>query len=443
MLYLLSYNVITEKVSYDVIFMSEEIEIGGAGKDYTFKSYEWNFKEKKFREFGSSVDVVLIAYAISAKHGSEPGAGWAILKAYLENNFKVLLITTSLSKEDIEGYFSNNDENSKYYPNLLIQAFPEAEFRKCRISFPLQVRHLIWNFQILRPMNEFLDFNPKAIFHYTTYSGDWNLNVVHLLKKNARAIWGPVGGSQRIDLRAYRFLGLNGIIEELIRVFVGGFFRFPIKRLIAGRRMVILAANEKTERSYIKTGLVIKCHNIVVNSSDIVSETRNANVHFWCGRLIPLKNCKLAIDFESYLPHGVLIIAGDGPELDNLIKYAKKKGIEHRVRFLGNISRSEVLEYLRTSDAFIFTSLRDSASWALAEAVQSGIKIIALDTPGNRAVTQGAGIHLVPIRFGKIEKEMIRILGISQSEHRKNDLFSRERLANSLNGAVSLLRSQS
>lgn len=102
------------------------------------------------------------------------------------------------------------------------------------------------------------------------------------------------------------------------------------------------------------------------------------------GECIPRKNQKTALKaFASpILEKARLLIVGEGMDLPDLERQAKRLHIENRVIFLGY--RKDVLEILKSADVFLFPSYQEGLSIALLEAMAVGLPIVCSDIRGNR-----------------------------------------------------------
>jgi len=78
------------------------------------------------------------------------------------------------------------------------------------------------------------------------------------------------------------------------------------------------------------------------------------------------------------------VILGEGSQKKRLIRLAENLKIKDRVDFKGVISREALLEYYREADIYISTSLSDSTSVSLLEAMNFGLIPVVTDIPGNR-----------------------------------------------------------
>ena len=76
-----------------------------------------------------------------------------------------------------------------------------------------------------------------------------------------------------------------------------------------------------------------------------------------------------------------LILVGDGPLASQLQLYARQLGIGENVIFMGR--RNDVHKILQALDAFILNSITEGMSYAILEAMASGLPVIATDVGAN------------------------------------------------------------
>ena len=96
-------------------------------------------------------------------------------------------------------------------------------------------------------------------------------------------------------------------------------------------------------------------------------------------RLAPEKNIHLVIDAIAALlpefPHIGLIVAGDGPLLNELTLHASSLGIERSIRFVG--FAEDVRPLYDRCDAFVLASQTEGMPIAVLEAMALGVPIVA------------------------------------------------------------------
>jgi len=113
---------------------------------------------------------------------------------------------------------------------------------------------------------------------------------------------------------------------------------------------------------------------------------RDARLIGLVGRLWPQKGVRDAIwaaDLLKRIRSDVhLLIIGDGPEREALIRYRNNIEIQDRVHFLGH--RDDVLRLMPHFDALWNTSRYEGQSNAILEAMALKVPVVASDIPGNR-----------------------------------------------------------
>lgn len=92
-------------------------------------------------------------------------------------------------------------------------------------------------------------------------------------------------------------------------------------------------------------------------------------------------------------------LIGEGKQKEYLLDLTKKLNVEKYVEFKGRVSDEELLRYYQDSDIYVSTSLSDSTSVSLLEAMASGLVPIVTDIPGNREwIKDGGNGFLFPPR---------------------------------------------
>jgi len=100
------------------------------------------------------------------------------------------------------------------------------------------------------------------------------------------------------------------------------------------------------------------------------------------GSLTNTKRQATAIEAMTSLDEAsTLTIAGDGPESQRLADLVSRLGVEHRVQFLGHVSRERVLDLMAESDVLVHPAAGETFGMVLIEAAQLGLPVIAVDTP--------------------------------------------------------------
>lgn len=97
------------------------------------------------------------------------------------------------------------------------------------------------------------------------------------------------------------------------------------------------------------------------------------------GRLVQTKNQSFVIDvfneFQTMNPNSILVLAGQGPDLNILKDKVKKLKLKEKVLFLGQ--RKDINDIFQAFDLFMLPSLYEGLGMTLIEAQVSGLKCIA------------------------------------------------------------------
>ena len=104
------------------------------------------------------------------------------------------------------------------------------------------------------------------------------------------------------------------------------------------------------------------------------------------GELLPNKNQKTAIlvmkEISKKYPDSKLLIAGNGPELENLKQLINDNNLENYVDFLGYTT--EINKYMNICDCLIACSYREGLPLNVMEAMLCGKPVIASNNRGHR-----------------------------------------------------------
>lgn len=90
---------------------------------------------------------------------------------------------------------------------------------------------------------------------------------------------------------------------------------------------------------------------------------------------------------KNKFPDASLVVAGDGPELNNLIAVAQKYIVVDSVKFLGSISRAETWQLRKSSQVYVLNSTYEGLPHTVLTSFAAEIPVIATNIPGtNEAV---------------------------------------------------------
>jgi glycosyltransferase involved in cell wall biosynthesis len=104
------------------------------------------------------------------------------------------------------------------------------------------------------------------------------------------------------------------------------------------------------------------------------------------GLLIERKGHNFIIEALKDIPDATLLIAGSGPDRQQLENLASRLGVSTRVRFLGNLDREALCEVYNSADALVLASSREGWANVLLEAMACGTPVIGTNVWGTPEV---------------------------------------------------------
>lgn len=107
---------------------------------------------------------------------------------------------------------------------------------------------------------------------------------------------------------------------------------------------------------------------------------------------------------------GRLVMAGDGPERERLMRMARKLGVKDKIDFPGKVSEKEKADLLASCSIFVLPSLFESYGIAAAEAMSYGKPVVATMVGGLPEVVGDAGILIPPKDSVAIAKAIRQLL---------------------------------
>jgi glycosyltransferase involved in cell wall biosynthesis len=131
------------------------------------------------------------------------------------------------------------------------------------------------------------------------------------------------------------------------------------------------------------------------------------------GRLTTQKGQKYLLEavtrLKTVYPRLVLLMIGDGPLKDELVKYARAREVHKNVKFLG--TRRDIPELLSIMDIFVLPSLWEGLGNALIEAMANGKPIITTDIRPIREVVDSEKVGiLVPVKDSEAIASAVEML---------------------------------
>ena len=113
----------------------------------------------------------------------------------------------------------------------------------------------------------------------------------------------------------------------------------------------------------------------------------------FAGRVAKEKNISFLLNILpgilAKIPGVILLIAGNGPDLDYFREEAQKAGVEEDCVFTGYMERTDLALTYTIADVFVFPSLTDTQGLVTLEAMLSGTPVVAIGELGTLMVMGG------------------------------------------------------
>jgi glycosyltransferase involved in cell wall biosynthesis len=140
-----------------------------------------------------------------------------------------------------------------------------------------------------------------------------------------------------------------------------------------------------------------------VNTAKAIANNRSFNFSnfkvLFSGRLTNVKRVDVVLQsfssFNAIYRNSELVILGDGPLKEDLIKMSKELNLENYVKFVGALPYNEALNWFKWADCLLLPS-QHSEGWpkVIAEAMCYGVVCIAVDHGQVAKMLDGRGIIL-------------------------------------------------
>jgi glycosyltransferase involved in cell wall biosynthesis len=165
---------------------------------------------------------------------------------------------------------------------------------------------------------------------------------------------------------------VTGDSESLVRAVVGlGVDERKVRLIVHGVDLRVFHVVENGEKFKEDLG-VSQDHRVVIS-------TRN---------LEPVYDVSTLVKAIPYVigerPNTFFLIVGGGTLRHQLEELVRELGVAENVKFVGSVSNKEMPKFLGSSDVYVSTSLSDTTSVSLLEAMACGLPVVVTDLEGNR-----------------------------------------------------------
>lgn len=335
--------------------------------------------------------ILINAYACGPERGSEPGMAWNWC-CHLAKHCELHIITEGEFRDDIERVLPAME----YGKNMHFYYLPVSD----------KIRRMCWNQGDWRFYYYYAKWQERALVEARRIIDSTHIDVMHQLNmvgfrepgylykiKDKPLVWGPIGGMEQTPVKYLENLAPKSKLKVLLKNCINDWQRKHdrrVKKMIQTSSCVIAATQEALDT-------VCNYHHksdvVHINETGCSSHQRKYKREqhetfdiVWCGRLIYTKRLDLALQAIKCVdaPNVCLHVVGTGGERENADAraLAVRLGIEKKVKWHGLIPNEEVQRLMQAADLFFFTSIKETTSTVILEAIQNGLPILCFDAFG-------------------------------------------------------------
>lgn len=176
----------------------------------------------------------------------------------------------------------------------------------------------------------------------------------------------------------------NSTLKSLLGTYEGYYYR---KHNIYTKKINhIITPSDFFKEKFIKDGInkdkISTLHNFI-ETEEYDVETKDEGYALYFGRLSREKGIYNLINAFSQLDEGLLYVAGEGPEEDEIKRIIKEKHLENRIILLGFLNKEKMKETIRNCKFVILPSTcNENCPYSIVEAMAMGKTVIASDRGG-------------------------------------------------------------
>jgi glycosyltransferase involved in cell wall biosynthesis len=339
------------------------------------------------------VKVLLSVFQCAPGQGSEPGVGWGWASGLADAGHEVTVLTQMEYRDHLLGQGRSDIDFQFFDPPGRRQKIPGIGV------YGLYLRWQDAAIDHAQGLHKQFD-----VVHHPVWA---SLHLgTRLWRMPAPLVYGPIGGGQTAPAHYRRYFGRHWPMELLRNATTGRLLQLDGRaRETMRNASVVLVDNSATEaaarrlgakdvRSFVSQGLPV---NWISAPRKRPSGTP---VVAWAGRMLARKAPALAVEAFAELRKTMparLIMAGDGPMLEEVRATVARLGVADDVDLLGQVPWNQVKDLYDSASVFLFNSLRDSLGGQFIEALGRGVPAVALDLNGIHDLDVGAAAEKVQL----------------------------------------------
>ncbi|MCC6724405.1 MAG: glycosyltransferase family 4 protein [Saprospiraceae bacterium] len=351
--------------------------------------------------------ILITAYAVNPRKGSEDGIGWNIIRN-LARHCDLIAITRRNNRSDIEQHLAQHPLPAGQNLRFEYYDLPNwAAFWK-RGGRGALLYHYLWHLGVALHIKR--QNWPFDLAHHLNFNSDWQPSFLWLLRKPY--VWGPVGHHPKIPRAFVMPYGKKAWLIDRLRWWMKCFFwNFdPFLAITKRTANKVIGLNSSVGKVLgLAPDKIVTLPAIASELPDFETIKDEKFRVLSVGRFVPLKGFDLTVRaFAQFYRHQTkavqprleLVLIGKGPERSRLQAIASQNGLpDSAIRFVDWVERAELPRFFASSKAFLFPS-HEGGGMVVAEAMGFGLPVLCLDNEGpGENVTEACGVK-VPYALG-------------------------------------------
>lgn len=339
------------------------------------------------------MNVLINAYAVSPKWGSEQGVGWNWI-VNIAHYCNVFVITES------------------EYENEIYEALEKHPYReKMHFYFNAvtpEVRKMCWNQGDWRFYLYYEKWQKRTYEIAKQIVKEQHIDIIHHLNmvcfrepgylwkfKDIPFVWGPIGGMNQLPWMFTKGMPLKKKLFYLVKnsiTYLQSHYSLRVRNAIAHSHAIIpaTASAYNVLTKYYRHPYVEFINETGVDMSKSVAVNHDYGHErlelLWVGRFLITKRLDVALETLATCKqaniHLTIAGTGDDKTVAYYHSYARQLGIESKVTWLGRVPNEEVQQLMKKSDVFFFTSVAEATSTVVPEAISNNLPVICFNACG-------------------------------------------------------------
>ena len=335
-------------------------------------------------------------FSCSPYYGSDEGIGWA-WPFYMSQYHDVWVLVRNDRREDIEDYCKKNNFHRVHFifcdiPDFL-NFYYKHKNRGKNGTLDFLLYQYMWQFasyKTAKKLHKKIGFD--LVHHVCT--NDFRI-LGKMYRLNIPLIIGPIGGAQQTPSALEYYVRYHEKSEKL-RLLLNKLFSSGVgyKRALNKASKIFFSNAETLKYLSGKIKDKLKCQIMTEVACSVLPEPKiweqKKKITFlWAGRMDYRKGLELLLEAIKTLPKDdswEVIFCGAGKEFEYYRKLISAFDLSGNVIMTGQLAYSEMSEWYKKADVFVFPSLRETTGTVIIEAMSHSLPVICLKQGGGALI---------------------------------------------------------